>query len=75
MRRLLHLTWLLLLFAIVAGAGFAARHMRTAKANGENKPGTTLRQIASFDLPGPPGKRFDYLTIDRDDGYLLSAHL
>jgi YVTN family beta-propeller protein len=75
MRRLLHLTWLLSLFAIVAGAGFAARHMRTAKANGENKTGTTLRQIASFDLPGPPGKRFDYLTIDRDDGYLLSAHL
>ena len=36
---------------------------------------TTLKQIAAFDLPGPPGKRFDYLTIDYDDGYLLSAHL
>ena len=37
--------------------------------------GPPLRKIASFDLPGPPGKRFDYLTIDYDDGYLLAAHL
>jgi hypothetical protein len=35
----------------------------------------TLRKVASFDLPGPGGKRFDYLTIDTDDNYLLSAHL
>ena len=34
-----------------------------------------LRQIASIDLPGPPGKRFDYLVIDYDDGWLFSAHL
>jgi len=37
--------------------------------------GQTLKQIAKFDLPGPPGKRFDYLTVDPDDRYLLSAHL
>jgi YVTN family beta-propeller protein len=35
----------------------------------------SLRKIAEFELPGPPGKRFDYLTIDDDDNYLLSAHL
>ena len=35
----------------------------------------SLRQIDVIDLPGPPGKRFDYLTIDYDDHYLLSAHL
>jgi len=35
----------------------------------------SLRQIVEFELPGPPGKRFDYLTIDEDDNYLLSAHL
>src|SRR6202162_5322942 len=35
----------------------------------------TLRKVASYDLPGPGGKRFDYLTIDDDDNYLLSAHL
>jgi len=37
--------------------------------------GQTLKQIASFDLPGPVGKRFDYLTMDYEDHYLLSAHL
>src|SRR5437660_2207077 len=37
--------------------------------------GRTLTKITAFDLPGPPGKRFDYLTIDEDDHYLISAHL
>lgn len=36
---------------------------------------STLKKITEYDLPGPPGKRFDYLTIDGDDGYLISAHL
>ena len=35
----------------------------------------TLRKVTEFDLPGPAGKRFDYLTIDPDDHYLISAHL
>jgi DNA-binding beta-propeller fold protein YncE len=35
----------------------------------------SLKKMAAFDLPGPGGKRFDYLTIDSDDHYLLSAHL
>src|SRR5262250_2303848 len=35
----------------------------------------TLKQVTKFDLPGPGGKRFDYLTIDGDDHYLISAHL
>jgi len=40
------------------------------------KSGTpTLKNVTEFDLPGPPGKRFDYLTIDADDHYLISAHL
>jgi DNA-binding beta-propeller fold protein YncE len=34
-----------------------------------------LKKIADFNLPGPPGKRFDYLTIDPGDHYLFSAHL
>src|SRR5207247_4539750 len=28
-----------------------------------------------IDLPGPPGRRFDYLEIDDEDRYLFSAHL
>lgn len=39
------------------------------------KPNPSLKKVAEFDLPGPPGKRFDYLTIDPDDHYLISAHL
>ncbi len=35
----------------------------------------TLKKVTQFDLPGPAGQRFDYLTIDYDDEYLLSAHL
>jgi len=38
-------------------------------------PGQTLQQIATIDLPGPKGQRFDYLTIDDEDQFLLSAHL
>jgi DNA-binding beta-propeller fold protein YncE len=37
--------------------------------------GQTLKQIAKFDLPGPEGKRFDYLTVDDEDHFLLSGHL
>jgi YVTN family beta-propeller protein len=40
-----------------------------------NAFGQTLRQVTKFDLPGPGGKRFDYLTIDEDDNYLFSTHL
>jgi DNA-binding beta-propeller fold protein YncE len=35
----------------------------------------TLKQIATIDLPGPAGQRFDYLTMDDEDHWLLSAHL
>ena len=35
----------------------------------------TLKKVTEFDFPGPGGKRFDYLTIDPDDHYLISAHL
>jgi hypothetical protein len=37
--------------------------------------GPSLRKITEFDLPGPPGKRFDYLAIDSEDHHLISAHL
>jgi DNA-binding beta-propeller fold protein YncE len=35
----------------------------------------SLEPVGVIDLPGPKGQRFDYLTIDPDDHYLLSAHL
>jgi len=50
----------------------------TLVTNPKSQPQTSspsLRKIIEFDLPGPLGKRFDYLTIDPDDHYLISAHL
>jgi DNA-binding beta-propeller fold protein YncE len=38
-------------------------------------PAQTLKQVATIDLPGPAGQRFDYLTMDDEDHWLLSAHL
>jgi DNA-binding beta-propeller fold protein YncE len=60
-------TWLLFLSALVMMTGAPKLPHPTS--------GPTLRKVAEFDLPGPPGKRFDYLTIDADDHYLISAHL
>src|SRR5450755_5055985 len=60
-------TWLLFVCAFVTMTGASKL---PSPANGP-----TLKKVAEFDLPGPPGKRFDYLTIDADDHYLLSAHL
>ena len=53
-------------------------HCRFPSGNERNRTrpdGTTLKKITAFDLPGPAGKRFDYLTIDEDDHYLISAHM
>lgn len=60
-------TWLLFLCTLLSMTG-AAKLPSPAS-------GPTLKKVAEFDLPGPPGKRFDYLTIDADDHYLISAHL
>src|SRR5256885_6455523 len=57
------------LFLSVAGSFMAAPRGRP-QGNGQ-----TLKKLTEFDLPGSAGKRFDYLTIDTDDHYLLSAHL
>src|SRR5580704_14055298 len=58
----------LLLFGVFLGLGLVP-HMSAQTS------GPTLKKVAEFDLPGPGGKRFDYLAIDSDDHYLLSAHL
>ena len=35
----------------------------------------TLKKIGVIEVSGPKGQRFDYLTMDDEDHYLLSAHL
>src|SRR5262245_33385955 len=67
--------WVLFVAALVAAGGLRVSSGRAAGAAGVASEGAPLRKIAEFELPGPPGKRFDYLTIDEDDNYLLSAHL
>lgn len=57
--------------AKIVGAGLIFAGGHTCGADGP----PILKQVAAFDLPGPGGKRFDYLTIDPDDHLLISAHL
>jgi DNA-binding beta-propeller fold protein YncE len=65
-RYVMRKTVLLLMAAFILGLGTTGVGQST---------GQTLKKITAFDLPGPGGKRFDYLTIDQDDHYLISAHL
>ncbi len=62
--------WLRAALVMLALTGFALALSLAAPV-----AGPTLKLMTKFDLPGPPGQRFDYLTIDYDDHYLLSAHL
>src|SRR5215831_21320169 len=57
----------MLILGTIVLAGAVAAHAQSAAP--------TLKKVKEYDLPGPPGKRFDYLTIDTDDAYLISAHL
>lgn len=34
-----------------------------------------LRRLTSIELPGPNGKRFDYVTTDPDDHFVVVAHM
>ena len=54
---------------------FTAAFLLGIGATGLGEGGPTLKKLTAFDLPGPAGKRFDYLTIDEEDRYLISAHL
>ncbi len=57
-----------LLTAAVAALAIGQKQSPASEAH-------TLKPAGYIDLPGPPGKRFDYLTIDRQRHYLLSTHL
>jgi YVTN family beta-propeller protein len=34
-----------------------------------------LRKLTTIELPGPKGKRFDYVTVDPDDHFVIVAHM
>lgn len=60
----------LILIVALVGVGFGLAPKTDAQTSGP-----TFKKIAEFELPGPGGKRFDYLMIDTEDHYLFSAHL
>lgn len=69
---------LILLLVVFAGAAvFLATTERWTHSpvSASAKSDALLRQVATIDLPGPKGKRFDYLTIDGPRHLLFSTHL
>src|SRR5947209_599409 len=63
-----------LLLSAILLAAFTWQH-----GNSNNRPSNAaphlLKQVGSIELPGPKGKRFDYLTIDSSRHLLFSTHL
>jgi hypothetical protein len=53
----------------------AARNSCTSIEHRTSNTHDSLRKIAVIDGPEPKGQRFDYVTIDAEDRYLLSGHL
>jgi hypothetical protein len=67
--------WLLIAVALGAAIRLDTSGGRAVGIAGAQTSSAPLRKSAEFELPGSPGKRFDYLTIDEDDNYLLSPIL
>lgn len=63
----------LLLLASVLLFAYKSKH--GSSGQGTSAGPQLLRQVATIDLPGPKGKRFDYLTIDPARRLLFSTHL
>lgn len=55
------------------GLLFASRILHSIQESGANPH--LLKQVGSIDVPGPKGKRFDYLIIDPSRHLLFSTHL
>jgi DNA-binding beta-propeller fold protein YncE len=64
-----------ILACLVGFLGYLARTERNDGEAAEEAVATSLKRVAVVELPGPVGRRFDYLAIDYDDEYLFSAHL
>ncbi len=57
------------------GPNLWQRWTSSSSVRADKNQDSLLKQIATIDLPGPKGKRFDYLTIDPSRHLLLSTHL
>jgi hypothetical protein len=58
MKRPLHIASVLLFIALVVTIALMVRQCHASKPEGRKHANPALRQIASFDLPGPAGKRY-----------------
>ena len=65
----------LVLFAVMTGLVVRGAAQPPSTKGQPSYGGRTLKHVATIDLPGPSGKRFDYLAIDDEGRYLFSAHL
>src|SRR5262245_16514084 len=66
----------LIVVIVVTGSVARSATSQTGSVSGASGVGgRTLKRVATIDLPGPVGRRFDYLTIDDQGRYLFSAHL
>ena len=54
---------------------FAVLTLVVCSAQTQRRTSGVLRQVATIDLPGPGGKRFDYLAVDEKNHRLFSNHL
>lgn len=61
-------------FAAVAGMALALG-VYAAAPPAPAEGSRALKPVGVIPLPGPPGKRFDYLAIDDEGRHLFSAHL
>jgi len=57
------------------GPSLWQRWTSSSSVRADKNQDSLLKQISTIDLPGPKGKRFDYLTIDPSRHLLLSTHL
>ncbi len=69
------LSFSLVLFAVIPGLVAHATAQPASTLGAPSFSGRALTHVATIDLPGPSGKRFDYLVIDDEARYLFSAHL
>lgn len=61
---------------LTAALLFAHKSQEQHSASPTSTAGTQLlKQVGTIELPGPKGKRFDYLTIDPSRNLLFSTHL
>src|SRR5258706_11018478 len=56
-------------------AGVSACFLAVAIGGALIAQDSPLRKVAQVELLGPKGKRFDYLTIDPDDHFVIVAHM